>query len=189
VFPLDPLPRPPFNPAPLRHVTSHPHEATGALPFAVNHQPIRCAARALIVLDGRLLTVVLRGKDGDLHVLPGGGQLHGETLADTVRRECREELGVDIVVQDLAYVREYIGANHTYASKHRDFHQVEAVFHATIADVSRLGAGVGQDHKQVGLAWIPLVELHRFRFSPSILKSFVKDGALSLSRAYLGDDH
>lgn len=158
-------------------------------PASSGNQPIRCAARALIVHEGRLLTVVLRDKQGDLHVLPGGGQLHGETLADAVRRECREELGVDITVQGLAYVREYIGANHAYASRHRDFHQVEAVFHAVIDDISRLGAGVGQDNRQVGLTWIPLAELHRFRFSPSLLKEYVKNGTFVIPQPYLGDNH
>jgi 8-oxo-dGTP pyrophosphatase MutT (NUDIX family) len=155
----------------------------------LGNQPIRCAARALIVLDGRLLTVILRDKKGDLHVLPGGGQMHGETLASAVRRECREELGIEINIEGLAYVREYIGANHGYAHRHRDFHQVEAVFHCTVVDVSKLGAGRGQDNRQVGYAWVPLTELEKFRFSPSILKSYVKDGQIVIPSPYLGDNH
>src|SRR4051812_20953461 len=38
---------------------------------------IRTAARALIVRDGKILTVVLRDREGDFYVLPGGGQAHG----------------------------------------------------------------------------------------------------------------
>ncbi len=152
-------------------------------------QPIRSAARALIIHDGYLLTVVLRDSKGDLHVLPGGGQMHGETLANTVRRECREELGVEISVQTLAYVREYIGANHDFAKRHRDFHQVEAVFLCTIQNPGQLGAGCEQDNRQVGLKWIPLREFSHYRFSPSILQTYVQDGQLVIPQPYLGDNH
>lgn len=136
-----------------------------------------------------MLTVILRDKEGNLHVLPGGGQEHGETLANAVRRECREELGVEIVVEKLAYVREYIGANHAFAHRHRGFHQVEAVFYCNIPDASRLGAGSGQDNRQVGFAWIPLEDFEKYRFSPSILKKFVKDGTVVVPEQYLGDNH
>ena len=177
---LPPLTLPPRRP--------HPHSPR---PYSTgkNTQPIRSAARALIVHDGCLLTVVLRDSKGDLHVLPGGGQMHGETLADAVRRECREELGVEISVQTLAYVREYIGANHDFAKRHRDFHQVEAVFYCAIQNPEHLGAGCGQDNRQVGLAWIPLREFSRYRFSPSILQTCVQDGRLVIPQPYLGDNH
>ncbi len=152
-------------------------------------QPIRCAGRALIVREGKLLTVILRDKESELHVLPGGGQVHGETLVQTVKRECREELGVDIAVDKLAYVREYIGANHGFARRHRGFHQVEAVFYCRIPDDARLGAGSGQDNRQIGLAWIPLADFEQYRFSPSILKKFVCGDDIIVPDAYLGDNH
>ena len=166
-----------------------PQRSPRPYPTGQAKQPIRSAARALIVHDGCLLTVVLRDSKGDLHVLPGGGQMHGETLADTVRRECREELGVEISVQTLAYVREYIGANHDFAKRHRDFPQVEAVFHCTIQNPEQLGAGCGQDNRQVGLKWIPLRDFSLYRFSPSILQTYVQDGQLVIPQPYLGDNH
>src|SRR5690606_37838510 len=56
---------------------------------------VRVAAKAVIVRDGRLLTV----KSKDLlhperfyYSLPGGGQQPGENLLDAMRRECLEEV-------------------------------------------------------------------------------------------------
>ena len=77
---------------------------------------VRTAARALIVRDGKLLTTLMHDGNGDFYILPGGGQRHGEALAHTVARECREELGVEVEVGALAYVRDYIGRNHDFAA-------------------------------------------------------------------------
>ena len=60
---------------------------------------------ALIVEDGRIL-LVRRGKEplkGDWS-LPGGVQETGETLAEAVRREVREETGLEIEPQSVAIV-------------------------------------------------------------------------------------
>lgn len=148
---------------------------------------IRTAARAVIVRDGKILTVVLRDREGDFHVLPGGGQSHGETLAETVYRECLEEIGARVNIGNLLYIREYVGANHGFAQRHAHFHQVEAVFTCELLDEPRADRGTARDNRQVGLAWIPLADLPRFRFFPTILKDFVKNGAIEVPVTYLGD--
>ena len=153
------------------------------------HPPgvIRTAARAVIIRDGALLTVVLRDKEGDFHVLPGGGQTHGETLAETVYRECLEEIGAPVVIGPLLYIREYVGANHDFAYRHAHFHQVEAVFRCTLKGEPGADGGTARDNRQVGLAWLPLAELPRFRFFPTVLKNLVKDGDIVSPYTYLGD--
>lgn len=148
---------------------------------------IRTAARAVIIRDGKILTVVLRDRDGDFHVLPGGGQTHGETLAETVYRECLEEIGAQVSVGELLYMREYVGANHGFAQRHAHFHQVEAVFRCTLRGEPGADQGTARDNRQVGLAWVPLTELPRFRFFPTVLKDLIKDGDIVVPRTYLGD--
>lgn len=148
---------------------------------------IRTAARAVILRDGKILTVVLRDREGDFHVLPGGGQVHGETLAETVHRECLEEIGAEVSVGELLYMREYVGANHGFAQRHAHFHQVEAVFRCTLKDEPGADTGTARDNRQVGLAWVPLAELHRFRFFPTVLKDLVKADDIVVPRTYLGD--
>lgn len=59
-------------------------------------------ARAIIIKDNELLTIFRRKntKEGtkEYYVIPGGGVEDGETLADTVKRELQEELGISIEV-------------------------------------------------------------------------------------------
>lgn len=157
-------------------------------PFPPQANPVRTAARAVIVRDGALLVVTLRDASGPFYVLPGGGQKHGEALSDTVRRECLEELGVAIDVGRMLYVREYIGKNHAFRSRHRAFHQVEIVFECKIADEANLGHGFEEDKRQVGCTWLPLAQLSAARLLPSVFKNFLRgDGTLAFPFAYLGD--
>lgn len=70
---------------------------------------IRNSAKALILRDGSLLTTMAETRsDGTYYVLPGGGQEAGETLAEAVVRECREELGAEVAVERLLYIRERV---------------------------------------------------------------------------------
>ena len=59
-------------------------------------------ARAIIIKDNELLTIFRRKKTKEgtkeYYVIPGGGVEDGETLADTVKRELQEELGISIEV-------------------------------------------------------------------------------------------
>jgi len=82
----------------------------------------RTAARAFIQADERILTVRYRDAKGDWFVLPGGGQQPGEDLHATLRRECREELGISIRVGPLRWVREFITTHHPGHDLPCEFH-------------------------------------------------------------------
>ena len=69
-------------------------------------------------------------------ILPGGGQEHGEALEEALRRECREEIGCEVVVGPIRFVRDYIGVRHEFALMQPDVHQLEIMFEC------RLGEGV-----------------------------------------------
>jgi ADP-ribose pyrophosphatase YjhB (NUDIX family) len=148
---------------------------------------IRTAARALIILDGKVLTIKMRDRSGVFYILPGGGQRHGETLHEGLKRECMEEIGVDIEIGPLLYVREYIGKNHEFRKTHHAFHQVENVFRCTLASTSVAGVGSEHDKKQIGVEWIPFSELGDRRLLPKAIKPFFKDGDFVPGSQYLGD--
>ncbi|MGW2188564.1 NUDIX hydrolase [Streptomyces sp. NPDC001719] len=66
-----------------------------------------------VVLDdaGRLL--VIHKTDNDLWALPGGGHDIGESIADTVIREVREETGIEVEIQRITGV--YTDPQHVMA--------------------------------------------------------------------------
>lgn len=149
--------------------------------------PIRTAARALIILQGKLLVIKMRDQSGIFYILPGGGQHHGETLVQGLQRECLEEIGTDVEVGELLYVREYIGKNHQFRKDHRSFHQLESVFRCSLPNPNRIGPGTEHDKKQIGIEWVPLDELHEYRLLPEVIKPFFTKEGFEPSSNYLGD--
>ena len=87
-------------------------------------RPIRIAARAVLVHDGRLLLVNAYEGRTDLWCAPGGGTEAHVALTETLRREVREEAGLDIAVGAPCLVNEFHDPD-------RDFHQIEVFFRAT----------------------------------------------------------
>lgn len=148
---------------------------------------IRTAARALIIHEGKLLTIKMRDKTGIFYILPGGGQRHGETLREGLERECLEEIGTPVEVGELLYVREYIGKNHEFRHAHRAFHQVENVFRCLLPNPDGIGPGSEHDKKQVGVEWIPLEELQDRRFLPEVIKPYFTKSGFEPGTNYLGD--
>jgi 8-oxo-dGTP diphosphatase len=81
-------------------------------------------ASGLIVADGRVL-LIRRGKEPykDHWSLPGGGVERGERVRDTVRREVREETGLEVDVGLVAGYREELLP---------DAHYIVIAFHCTV---------------------------------------------------------
>ncbi len=68
---------------------------------------------AAILRDGRLLLVKrLKAPEAGMWSLPGGKVDFGERVADAVKREIAEELGVEIALKRPLGVVELIGAEH-----------------------------------------------------------------------------
>ncbi|MCC5842095.1 MAG: NUDIX domain-containing protein [Opitutales bacterium] len=150
-------------------------------------RPVRSAARAIIIHNGNLLATKMRDGRGLYYILPGGGQEPGESLEETLRRECLEEVGVEVTVGPLLYVREYIGKNHNFSPSHEGFHQLEHVFSCSIADPHAVCEGTQCDMRQVGIAWLALGNLQAIRFYPESIKPFFTPTGIEVPRIYLGD--
>ncbi len=127
---------------------------------------MRNSAKAIIIADGRLLTMKARDQWGPYYLLPGGGQEFGETIHEALRRECLEEVNAEIGIGDLVFVREYIGRNHEFAEYDGDLHQVECMFRCTLAPGAVPAVGSVPDKGQVGVEWVPLAGIMDYRLYP-----------------------
>ncbi|MBO0844631.1 MAG: NUDIX domain-containing protein [Nocardioides sp.] len=120
---------------------------------------IRVATKAIIIRDDALLVTVNSGDFETFYLCPGGGQEHGEDAHQALRRECLEEIDCQVVVGDLAFVRDYIGADHEFAEQDGWVHQQEVYFFCTLEADAEPGLGAVVDTWQTGVAWLPLDEL------------------------------
>ncbi|MFH1619127.1 MAG: NUDIX domain-containing protein [bacterium] len=147
----------------------------------------RNSAKALIIRGGKVLLTANKDSSGIYYLLPGGGQKPGETLTDTLKRECREEVSADVEVGPLKFVREYIGRNHEFAGCDRDMHQVEFMFMCLIRGDGGIKNGPVPDGPQTGVEWVEFDRLETVRIYPSILKRLIPEAGGDRQPAYLGD--
>ena len=63
----------------------------------------------MLVEEGRLLLIAHKKKKNVYWLLPGGGVDYGESLAEALKRELREELSIEAEVGDIAFVCDSIG--------------------------------------------------------------------------------
>lgn len=97
-----------------------------------------------------------------------------------------EEIGQEVIVGELVYVREYIGKNHEFSAWDSGFHQVEFYFMCSLASNAPLfGDGTNPDQDQVGVEWIELQQLDEIRLYPRALGKSIKRNELELR--YFGD--
>ena len=134
---------------------------------------VRVAARALILIGGRVLLVnAYPGFAKELWCAPGGGCTAGEAVTETLRREVREETGLDIRPGALAGVSEF----HDPAEP---FHQIDLFFHASTD--GRLDPG-WRDPEGVVSRWHLAArhELTRMRHKPDHLAAMAFDAGPAL---------
>ena len=148
---------------------------------------IRNSAKAVIVKEGKLLAVKMHENGGTYYILPGGGQELGENLHQALERECKEELGAEVEIGELIFVREYIGKNHELAAYHSHAHQTEFLFLCNV-NQDTYNNGLIPDKGQIGTEWIPVKELLEYNFFPKALRthliSYFESGKTS---TYVGD--
>ena len=64
-------------------------------------KPTQERVRAVIIKDGDLILIRMKHETiGEYWILPGGGVEKGETRIAALRRECMEEMGVEVSVSD-----------------------------------------------------------------------------------------
>lgn len=133
----------------------------------------------LLVQDGRVL-MVEQGRDDERYwLVPGGGVRFGETLADALRREFLEELGLRVGVNRLLAIVESISPDPAYAK-----HVVHLLFETSAA---RELPPVPQDEAILSAEFLDEVQLRNLDVRPPI-SEFLSSCARGMpsSPQYLG---
>ena len=149
----------------------------------------RLSAKAIIVESDRLLAIHCRDTIGEFYYLPGGGQEYGETVAQTLDRECNEEIGCGVVHHEIMFARDYFGWDHEFADIEGHIHQVELMFRCDIKPGERPSHTTIPDDLQIGHAWIPVAGLTTTRFYPMEMRDRLVEAIRSpipLPGRYLG---
>ena len=150
---------------------------------------IRNSVKAIIKEENKILFIKQKAKDTgeSFYILPGGGQDGGETFTDTIKRECLEELGIEINVDKIVLIREYIGKNHEFAYKHANTHQIEYMFLCSLKTMVDLSKATHMDPEQIGYEWIDILEIKNKNIYPKVLKTVFDKNGNVMSSIYLGD--
>lgn len=123
---------------------------------------IRNSGKALIIKDGKMLASKINDNGDIFYIMPGGGQKTGELLPEAVKRECEEELGIEVEPKYLAFVIEGLHGE--------VFHRVDLVFFCDyIGEISN--AEIQRDRNQVGFEWLSIDNLMNEPLYPSKLRS------------------
>ena len=115
----------------------------------------RVRVAAALLWDGPRLLVTRRPPGTHLAGLwefPGGKQEPGETIPECLRREIREELGVEVIV-----AREWMGVEHVYPDRAVELHFLECWL-ATPRQVFKTALEV---------SWMRPAEMDPRRFPPA----------------------
>jgi len=136
-----------------------------------HQQIIEILVRGVCVKEGKLL--VCQSKGAANTYLPGGHVDWREKAAKALKREIKEELGVN------ATIREFLGAvEHTFVQKGERHCEINLVFHMDIPALKPDDDPEACEH-WISFTWIPLSGLGHHHLEPwplrKLLPAWIKD--------------
>ncbi|WP_456274422.1 NUDIX domain-containing protein [Bacillus sp. AK031] len=134
--------------------------------------PIRVRAGALMIQNESVLLVKFEDHKGIHYNLPGGGVEAGESVGEAAVREAKEEAGIDVGVDSLAFIYEY--APHQNENLYGPVHNLSLFFACTILGNHEPSLPDNPDPKQTGVEWISLSELHSITLYPKIQDQIIE---------------
>lgn len=122
-------------------------------------ESIRINVNAAIVRDGKLLLIEFEDETGTHFNLPGGGVVVGESIEDGLKRECREEACVDIEIERMLLVWQYVPEKQQY--KYGKKQKVGFVYQCRLKEKSLPAFPEFPDKRQTGVVWVKLEDLEK----------------------------
>jgi ADP-ribose pyrophosphatase YjhB (NUDIX family) len=122
---------------------------------------------AAVIVDQENILLIEHRRRGRVYwTLPGGGLEEGETIEACLRREVKEETGLDIMVLRPLFVADVISENSMAAT-----HVVNLIFHAEV-DGGQLASGHGgrADEMRDRAEWIPLASVPALGLYPPVIE-------------------
>ena len=121
----------------------------------------RVASYAYVERAGALLLTRISplGVSPGTWALPGGGIDHGENPVDTVRRELKEECGLEGTIGELLAVHDVHFTGTAPSGRHEDFHGIHLVHRATVPEGVEPRV-VEEGGTTDAVAWVPLADIH-----------------------------
>ncbi len=147
----------------------------------------RHSAKAIIINDGKLMVESVDYGRGRYSKLPGGGREWGETMEETVIRECKEELNLEVKPVRLVLARDYIAKNHDQPYDLDCFHLSELMFECEVEDFSTLGNGGQPDSNGQKINWVELDKLADSDFYPKAIIPYLQNLKEIKETVVLGD--
>ena len=141
----------------------------------------------MLVHDGHIALVRVRRNGVERWVLPGGGQDAGEALTTTVRRECREELGIAVEVGALCLVREFVPDNHDLRLLPFAVQCIDFVFKCAPVGSTALHLGTRPDDEAIEAQWISSGTALTLPLYPHALREWLPAALDGDCIHYLGD--
>ncbi len=127
--------------------------------------------RAVIIENGKILTIKRTKTDTEYWGIPGGGVEENETNEEALRREAKEELGVEVEIKSLLL---------KIISQKKEIFGHEEYFYTCEIIGGELGSGSGPEFsnpRYVGthaIEWLEIKDLDNYDLQPIDIKNLLK---------------
>lgn len=153
----------------------------------MNKYAIRTATKAIIIEGDRILLNKYEKDGKNWYTFPGGGQDHNEDLKSNLQRECMEEMGASVTVEDVVFVREYIADHHNPSPNRVGYHQVNIIFQCRL-NSHEFQTPLQPDPNQIGVEWVKIPDLLSYNLYPLSIRQEIIDHYMGDKKTiYLGE--
>lgn len=140
-------------------------------------QQFRFAQKAFIVDDGKLL-LVKKSKDDPYHPdeweVPGGRMEFGEEIEEHIKREVKEEVGLDIEIGSPFVMWTWILQKDSVDGESVETQIVAVGSHCRALNVTVSDKGRVEEDYLADIEWVPVENIFNYKLIPDIIPAMKK---------------